>query len=180
MSMLGYTGLNQAVNEYGLIKPSDVLSHVHQYLKNMLQKTTLNRPVFDGMDITLCKLDLNNNIIECCGANNPIYMVRNGEFFKITGDRVTIGDVMIENLQLTNQEIQMKSGDIIYMVTDGFSDQFGGDAGKKFSSRRFIDLLKSICSKPCTMQLSILEKTFEEWMKGQEQVDDVTVCGILI
>ena len=180
MSMLGYTGLNQAVNEYDLTKPSDILSHVHQFLQYALQKTTRDHPVFDGMDITLCKLDLDYKVMECCGANNSIYLVREGKLRKIRGERATIGDADFDCFQLENHEIPLKMGDNIYMLTDGYADQFGGDSNKKFSSKRLADLFIRISSHPCSKQFSILEETFRDWKKEQEQIDDVTILGVRI
>jgi serine phosphatase RsbU (regulator of sigma subunit) len=178
MSILGCTGLNQAVNEYDLTNPSSILSHVHQFLRYALQKTTRDSPVFDGMDITLCKFDLDNKVMECCGANNSIYLVREGELRRIKGERATIGDADFDCFQLDNHEIILKKGDNIYMLTDGYADQFGGDSNKKFSSQRLADLFIKISSHPCSKQFSILENTFEEWKNDQDQIDDVTIFGI--
>lgn len=180
MSLLGYTGLNQAVNEYDLTKPNDILSNVHQFLKYALHKTTRVNSVFDGMDITLCKLDLNNQVMECCGANNPIYLVRKGKLIIISAEKVTIGDIKNDLLEITNHEIKLKKGDNIYMHTDGFTDQFGGESDKKFSRRRLLDLFIRISSYTCSEQFIILEKTFMDWKNEQEQIDDVTIFGVCI
>lgn len=180
MSILGYTGLNQAVNEYDLTSPVDILSHVHQFLKYALQKTSQESPVIDGMDMTLCRLDLKNNVMECCGANNSIYLVRKEELEIIKGDRGTIGDVDYDKTSLTNHVMKLTEGDIIYMPTDGFADQFGGDSDKKLSYRRLTGLLTGISTLSCSEQLTILNETFREWKKEQEQVDDVSILGIRI
>jgi phosphoserine phosphatase RsbU/P len=180
MSMLGYTGLNQAVNEYDLTKPGDILGHVHQFLQHALQKTIHVSPVFDGMDISLCRLDLNNLVAECCGANQSIYLVRKGKLRRVRGDRVTIGEVENDFPKLTNYEIKLEQGDSLYMLSDGFADQFGGESGLKFSNRRLTDLFIRISSYPCSEQFLILEKAFKEWKDELEQVDDVTIWGVRI
>ncbi len=178
MSMLGYTGLNQAVDEYGLTNPNEILNHLHQFLKNALQKKKTECPVFDGMDITLCRLFPSGNTMECCSANHTIYLFKKGEMQSIRGERVTIGDVDYDALALNNHNIKLSKGDAIYMLTDGYTDQFGGDSGKKFSTRRLTELLGSIRNDPCSRQSDIMRQAFYDWKKDQEQIDDVSVLGI--
>jgi CheY-like chemotaxis protein len=180
MSMLSYTGLNQAVDEYNLTGPAEILSHVHQYLKSMLHKTTLNSPVIDGMDISLCKLDAKRKKLECCNTNNPVYLARKGELTVLKGEFVTIGDVDVDTIKLSTHKISLSKGDTLYLFTDGYKDQFGGRDDKKFSSRRLAELLRSVSSRACTEQLSILESRFREWKEDEDQVDDVTILGFCV
>jgi serine phosphatase RsbU (regulator of sigma subunit) len=135
--------------------------------------------VKDGMDIALCAIDKENKTICFSGANNPLYYIHNGELEIIKGNRFPVGAYIDEELQeFTNHRFKYIEGDIIYLFSDGYADQFGGEYGKKYMSKNFKNLIMSIYSKPMQIQKEILEEEFVRWKGDEEQIDDVLVIGI--
>ncbi|MFH1320240.1 MAG: tetratricopeptide repeat protein [Bacteroidota bacterium] len=146
--------------------------------------------VKDGMDIALCVLDLipkrdtvlnrGTHTLQFSGAMNPLYLIRNNELTEIKGDRMPIGIHHLTIEPFTNNEKQLQKGDTIYIFSDGYADQFGGDKGKKYRYKPFKQLLVSIQDKSMEEQKAILDRTFEEWKGDLEQIDDVCMVGIRI
>ena len=133
------------------------------------------------MDVALCCWDQETNIVEYAGAYNPLYHFSDGELRIHKADRFPVGAFVGEEVRaFANQEIKVKSGDMLYIFSDGYSDQFGGADGKKFMMNRFRKLLKQIHSKPVDDQYDILVKTFNNWKGHLEQVDDICVMGVRI
>jgi ligand-binding sensor domain-containing protein/serine phosphatase RsbU (regulator of sigma subunit) len=182
MSIVGHNLLTQTVNALGLSKPALVLNEVNQQLSKKLNQNPEEATVRDGMDIALCGINYVKKTIEFAGANNPVWIIKNGkELVQINGDKFPIGAFVGEELQqFTNHEWQLQEGDIIYLFTDGYADQFGGPKGKKFKYKQLEELLLSVCNKPFAEQKEQLEKTIEEWRGELEQVDDILVIGIKI
>jgi len=117
--------------------------------------------------------------IEFSGAHNPLYHVRNGELTVYKANRMPIGYFPKEN-SFTSQRIKVSEGDIIYLFSDGFPDQFGGDKNKKYTKKRFKKTLVSLSDLPLLQQQSRLEEVFTEWKGENSQIDDVLVMGIRI
>jgi len=134
----------------------------------------------DGMDIALCVIDLDRMLMEFSGAFNPLYMLRNDELHEIRGDKMPIGINAIIEKTFTNHTIQLEKGDLIYLFSDGYADQFGGPDDKKFKYSALKKLLIKISSKPLKAQRNLLERTFINWKGDTEQVDDVLLIGIKI
>lgn len=133
----------------------------------------------DGMDAAIILLDFQNNTLQFSGANNLLYLVWNHELIKYKGDRMPVA--YYERMTgFTNHKILLRKGDMIYLFSDGFADQFGGKEGKRFKSDSFRKLLMNIHQRTMKEQHEILSQTFEEWKGGLEQIDDVTVLGIRI
>jgi len=131
------------------------------------------------MDGTIINVDFSNNIMHFAGANNTIYLIRDHELIQISGDRMPIS--YYKRMEdFINRDIDLKKGDMLYMFTDGYRDQFGGVQGKKFKTSLFKELLMNVHEESAREQKKILAKTFEEWKGDLEQVDDVTVIGIKI
>ena len=129
------------------------------------------------MDISLCAI--NGNQLEFAGANNPVWIVRNGELTETRGDSQPIGKY--DNAKpFTTHQFTLQKGDTIYIFSDGFADQFGGEKGKKFKKANFKKLLLSIEHQPMSEQKVIIEKEFQKWKGQLEQIDDVCVMGIRI
>ena len=176
--------LNKSLKELGLSKPSDILDKttelvVEAFSVNESEQTYIK----DGMDIALCAIekgDKDNVTVEFSGANNPLWIFRkNGAFEEIRGDRQPIG--YFENQKpFTNSSITLGKGDTIYIFSDGYTDQFGGEKNKKFKSSNFKKILSSIQSSSLEVQKEILEKEFEEWKGDFAQTDDVCVIGLKI
>jgi len=135
----------------------------------------------DGMDLSLCILDLKEKSLDYSGAFNPLYLVRNETIIEVKADRFSIGaDVHYTNDRklFKSHKIFLQANDVIYIFSDGYADQFGGPDGKKFKYRRFRHLLLTIHKLPMEKQRSILDASIEEWKGGMDQVDDILVIGI--
>ena len=177
VSVVCNNALNRSVREYGLTNPAEILNKTREIVVQEFEKS--DDDVKDGMDISLCSLDFNNQTLKWCGANNPLWIVRKGKLIETKPDKQPIGKV--DNPQsFTTHTIELQKGDTIYIFTDGFADQFGGEKGKKFMYKPFKELLLSIQEKTMDEQKIVLEQHFESWRRSLEQVDDVCVIGIRV
>ncbi|MFQ5334916.1 MAG: PP2C family protein-serine/threonine phosphatase, partial [Flavobacteriales bacterium] len=132
-------------------------------------------------DMALCALNVKEQKLQFAGANNPLYLVHNGQVKKIKSDKRPIGAyVGNDYAPFTNHEIEIEKGDAIYIFSDGYADQFGGDEDKKFKYRPFRELLLSVQGKPMKEQREILDSVIEEWKGEAEQNDDICVFGVRI
>ena len=132
------------------------------------------------MDAVLCIWDKKNNTMEFAVANNPLYLIRGWELQETERDKQPVGFLTGEQKPFTTHKIKLQKNDTIYIFTDGFQDQFGGPRDKKFSRKRFRELLLSIQPKSMEEQKETLNQTFEDWMGEKEQTDDVLVIGLRI
>jgi serine phosphatase RsbU (regulator of sigma subunit) len=181
MSIVGFNQLNNAVTVMKARKASDILNELNKGVIQTLNENTGDSSIKDGMDMTICVFDFKKKKVDFAGANSPILLVRDNRLIKYKGDRFPIG-AFIENQHqsFANNEIGLIEGDIIYMFSDGYADQFGGPENKKFFTRRFEELLFEIHTKPMEDQKEILKNTLYEWMGSNDQVDDILVIGIKI
>jgi len=180
MSMLGVTFLNDIVRNRKITRPSEILDNLREYVIDALhQHGTRDDEIYDGMDIAVCTINQESSIIQFAGAYNPLFLIRNGELLHFKGDRmpVAIGDNMIS---FSNQIIELEPEDQVYIFSDGYIDQFGGEDNKKFMRKRLVDLLLEVSEKPMHEQKSILLYRFEEWKGDNEQTDDVVMIGLKI
>ncbi len=177
MSLVGHNGLNQSIKEHGITKPSDVLRDLNRISYETLHKDR-DQFVRDGMDMALCALDPDRLILEYAGANCPLYLLRDGEVVPFPPDKRPIGGFDLGDQGFTDHRIQLRKGDVIYIFSDGYADQFGGPKGKKFLYRRFRELLVSIHDKPMDRQKGMLLEALNQWRGAQEQVDDILVIGM--
>jgi serine phosphatase RsbU (regulator of sigma subunit) len=178
MSMLNISILNEVVNERGFSSTGDILNETRKEIIKSLNPNG-NENVSDGMDCTLCAFDFENKTLQYSSANNNFYIVRNGEIMNIKADKMPVG-LGIKLDSFTTNTIQLESGDVVYTLSDGYCDQFGGDNNKKFKAKQFEQLLSVIQNKNMSEQKEILTDTFNNWTKGYEQTDDVLVIGIKI
>jgi serine phosphatase RsbU (regulator of sigma subunit) len=133
----------------------------------------------DGMDASLANLDLTTLQLEWAGANNPLWIVRGTEIIEIKANKQPIGKT--DYLEpFTNHHIQLQKGDTIYLFTDGYADQFGGEKGKKLSKNKFKELLISIQNKSMNEQREALYESHITWRGANEQVDDICVIGVRV
>jgi serine phosphatase RsbU (regulator of sigma subunit) len=181
MSIIGCNLLTQAVNEYAITKPSAILNSVNKGLSKVLQQKKDEPSVKDGMDIALCVFDPERMILEYAGAYNPLWLVRDGKIMEFKADKFPVGAFVGEEVkQFTNHEIPVVKGDVIYLFSDGFADQFGGTDGKKFKYKSLQQLFLSNYLRSGQEQKNILNETFDKWIGELEQVDDVLVIGVKI
>jgi ligand-binding sensor domain-containing protein/serine phosphatase RsbU (regulator of sigma subunit) len=177
MSIIGTSILNKIVKEYKIYKPSEMLFMLNSELHSTLKSYSADDEVKDGMDLSLIAIDTSLNKIEYAGAMNSIYLVHNGQLTEFKADRNSIGKNTDSSVQFTNHEIEVQTGDLIYLFSDGFEDQFGGPDGKKYKASRMKELLTSISSLEMQEQYNKLNTAFEEWLGKLEQIDDVLVMG---
>lgn len=178
MSIVGSNQLNYALNVMNYTRPADILMSLDEGVTNTLRQSQ-NLTVHDGMDLSLITLDQRNGILEFAGAFNPLVIVRNNELIKYKADRLPIGGHNVPGKKIfTNQTIETQKGDMAYLFTDGYADQFGGPDDSKFMSRKFMNLLQEISSLPVSEQMTRLEKAHISWKGNGPQIDDVLVIGI--
>lgn len=178
MSLIGHNGLNKVVKEMKITHPGRILDKLNEEVYLTLhQNVELSEDVRDGMDMSLIAFEQGSRMIEYAGAYNSLYLVRNGDLIEYKADKLAIGHELTGR-KYKNHEIETKPGDTIYIFSDGYADQFGGENGKKFMSKNLKRLLAEISVKPMDEQKVILEKTLDKWMgAGYEQLDDILIIG---
>ncbi|HSH53025.1 MAG TPA: SpoIIE family protein phosphatase, partial [Bacteroidales bacterium] len=180
MSMLGIAFLNEIVNSDVEQKANIILNRLRVYIKKSLHQTGKDYETKDGMDISLCVLDKSNGLLQFAGAYNSLFIISKNQSRTIKGDRMPIGIYRNEKKSFTNHEIKIYPGDMLYMFTDGYIDQFGGKNKRKFRIAPFKELIVSIHKKTMYEQKKILKTKFDAWKGPLEQIDDVLVFGFRI
>jgi len=175
VSVICNSGLNRSVMEFGLKSPAEILDKTRELVIKEFEKS--EEEVKDGMDIALCRIETNK--VSYAGANNPLWLIRNGEMQVIKADKQPIGKYA-NSKAFSHHEIEVQKGDVIYLFSDGFPDQFGGEKGKKYMSARFKRFLLSIHDHNLSEQGKLLESEFLNWIGGEEQLDDICVVGVKI
>lgn len=178
MSLIGNNSLRQSSKNSAVTSASQVLDYLNENVKHSLSSSTDDMPIRDGMDIALVAIDFVNNQLQFAGANNPLYLIRNGELQLIKGDKQAIGTETQQNY--SGHTLSLQRGDMIYLFSDGYADQFGGEEGKKFKYKNLQQLLLSISTNSCSEQKQKLWTRFEEWRGDKEQTDDVCIIGIRV
>lgn len=148
---------------------------IQQYLKQ--HETGESK---DGMDIALCAFNKDTNQLMFAGAFRPLVLIQQGVMTEISGSRYSIGGAYTAQKHFETHTIQLHPGDVFYIFTDGYADQFGGADGKKFKSRRLKELLLDIHQLPMQTQKRKLETAYEDWRGNLEQIDDVCVVGVRV
>jgi len=185
MSMLGIAFLNEIVTKSNITNSSMVLDRLRDFIIESLHQTGDPMENFDGMDMSFCAINDETLEMDFAGANSSIFVSKNNidenqkTLHHFIGDRMPVSN-HIRMDSFTNTKIQLSQGDIIYMFTDGFHDQFGGDEGRKFNLRKLQNLFESLQSLPIDQQLLLVENTFSAWKGNHYQVDDVLVFGIRV
>jgi serine phosphatase RsbU (regulator of sigma subunit) len=181
MSLVGNTLLNQTLNHPSIGTPAQALDYINQQLPKTIKSKSSTGAIKDGMEITMCEFDFKALTMSFAGANSNMYLVRNGNIQIYKGDKQPIGESLSEKIiSYTNHIIALQKNDCIYMITDGFADQFGGEKGKKFKYKPLEDLFCAISGKSPGDQLGIISDTFNNWKLHHDQVDDVLVVGIKV
>jgi len=179
MSMIGNSLLNEIVSKNGNPDPAEILKQLHEGVRRALKQDRDFYETKDGMDVALTVIDTAENTLWFSGAKRPLFYFNNGKLEEIKGDKQSIGGLeMKEQYRFTNRALNIKPGDTFYLFTDGYVDQFGGEKGKKFSSRRLRELLADVQHLPMPEQQQQLAVIMNNWQKEVEQVDDMLVIGI--
>jgi ligand-binding sensor domain-containing protein/serine phosphatase RsbU (regulator of sigma subunit) len=180
MSIIGHNSLNKVVREYGILKPGPILDQLNiEVVKALMQRN--EETINDGMDLALIAFDRKKFILEFAGAYNPLYVVRNCELFTYKGDRFPIGMSSVQAKKtFINQVIDIMPGDMVYMCSDGYADQFGTSGVKKYKSGNVKKLLQKICNLPVEEQRDQLQKEILNWKGNLQQVDDILFIGTRI
>ncbi len=176
MSLLGLTFFNEIVNYEGILKASEILNRLRSnIIRSMSHEDDQAK---DGMDLSLVVIDRQLDMLEFAGAYNPMLLVRKGQLIEYKGDKMPVGMHIIKERPFTNHKIQIEEGDMIYLYSDGYPDQFGGERGGKYKARPFKNFLCGISEEPVKKQSALLDKELKEWMGEEPQVDDILVIGI--
>ena len=193
MSVMGFNYLNQAIREKKLFKPNEILSYLNIAISSSLHQHSKSKKSFnsivsetvttvdDGMDISLAVIDTSTNTLSFSGAQRPLIHIRENELIEYKGEKSPIGGSYNSKFKEYNLDtIQLKKGDQIYLYSDGFSDQFGGENNKKFKHSKLKELLLYSRNEPIKIQKKIILEAHNLWKKNQEQVDDICMMGIKI
>lgn len=181
MSVIGYNLLNQAVKINKITKPSEILGFLDIGVTEILRQTHNESGVKDGMDLSLLCIDNQMRTFEYAGAYNSVYYIHNLQLTEVKADKYPIGvneDGVADTY--SNHGLPVVKGDMVYLFSDGYADQFGGPKGKKFKYKQLEETLIGICEEPIVVQKELLKKKYYNWMGNEDQVDDVLVIGIRV
>ena len=179
MSIVGYNLLKKAIHQNKRNTPADILNQVNHDLNETLRQTFEESAIKDGMELSLCKWVKGSHEILFAGANTIVYKVEDGKLETIKGDKHPVGSFYGEELKpFTNCTISLKKDTTIYLFSDGYADQFGGDKGKKYKYKKLEEFLLSNSHLNTDNQHQLLSEEFNRWKGNLEQVDDVCVIGI--
>ena len=179
MSILNISSIEKAV-ENKVSKPAEIFNQARKLIIERLKKDGSHEGGKDGMDASLIAFNPEKTIMHYVAAHNPIWIVREGELIDIKGEKMPVGKHDHDNIPFEGGEFELQKGDIIYTLTDGYQDQFGGKKGKKYKVKPFKCLLLKNAHLSMSEQHQKISETFDEWKRDLEQVDDVCVIGIRI
>lgn len=178
MSMLGISFLNEIVNQNNNVSPDVILNELRNYVIRSLRQTGKSGEAKDGMDLALTIIDFEKQELQFSGAYNPLYFIKNSVLEQIKADKMPIGISVNHDQSFSQITIPFDKGDVFYLFSDGYVDQFGGPNDKKFKSRKFKELLLEIHEKDMDLQKDILRKALFDWKGDGEQIDDILVIGM--
>jgi serine phosphatase RsbU (regulator of sigma subunit) len=178
MSIMGVSFLNEILSTRGPVKTSRILNLLRERVMKALHQRGLELENKDAMDMALCVFNPRTSELQYSGANNPLYHIRNKVLTEIKADKMPVGINAIEENSFTNHSLQLKPGDIVYIFSDGFADQFGGPLDKKFKYGPLKELLIKLSDRTMEKQRNELERVIDEWKGDSEQVDDILIFGI--
>ena len=188
VSVIGFALLKQIISVGREKSPAKVLDLMHENVSQWLrQDDDENQDVWrnrDGMDMALIRIDKSKQEIHYAGARNPIYITQNDSLEEIKADRQSIGGsvgnekIRNKRLPFTEQIIPFEKDTWVYLSSDGFIDQFGGSKNRKFSKKRFVQVLKDVSTKDTDEQQKGIEEVFEKWKGDRRQIDDILVVGV--
>jgi ligand-binding sensor domain-containing protein/serine phosphatase RsbU (regulator of sigma subunit) len=181
MSITGHNILNQVILEKGITEPDQILNALNDGVRAALKQDQHEQDTTDGMDIGVISYDKTKKEIHFAGALRPLIFIRKGVLSKIDSDRFPIGGSQdTRDMKFSIHRFQVESGDTLYMFSDGYADQFGGEKGKKFMMKNLLAKLVEMQELSMPQQEEVLDKTFEDWKSGYQQIDDVLFVGVRI
>jgi len=179
LSVIGSSLLNQIINDKKITDPGKILDHLHEEMVAVLNQRSNEST--DGMDVSVCMVDTEKNILSYAGANRPLWLIRSGELIILSPEKFPVGGLQIlHHSNYKTQQTFLQKNDTFYIFTDGYADQFGGEFGKKLMTKNFKELLLSIQHLDMAVQKNFLADHFQKWKNKNEQVDDVLVIGIRV
>ncbi|MGZ6523160.1 MAG: PP2C family protein-serine/threonine phosphatase, partial [Bacteroidia bacterium] len=177
VSVVCSNALNRTVKEFKITQPGKILDKVRELVVETFEKS--ESEVKDGMDISIASFLMDEMKLEWAGANNPLWIIRSGELIEYKADKQSVGKTDHSEI-FTNQSILLKKNDTIYLFSDGYADQFGGNKGKKFKTSKMKELFLSVQNETMEDQQMLIDRAFESWKGNNDQVDDVCIIGIRI
>jgi len=182
MSVMGTTLVKDICYRSDLDSPSEMLALLDREIHARLNQNIDAERSNDGMDIIICEINMDTLMVRIASAMRPFILYINGEQIYVQGSRSSIGGTIEirDDKVFEDRSYQMSKGDLIYMFSDGYTDQFGGPLGKKFKMVRLRNLLKDINQKPMMEQYNYVKNNFNLWRGDQPQIDDVLFIGIQI
>jgi serine phosphatase RsbU (regulator of sigma subunit) len=178
LSILGLSFMNQVVDRNLDISAASILNILREYIMKALHQTGEESEQKDGIDMSLIIIETDTGMLQFSGAFHHSYIIKNGnQLLEIHGDKMPIGIAAEEEVSFTNHMVELNEGDMVYLFTDGYIDQFGGAEGKKFKYRSFRELLLKICSSNLPQQKTDLINAFHDWKGDLQQLDDISIFG---
>lgn len=177
ISMIGHNLLEKIIITENTIQPGEILDRMSEALgETFSREKNAGTIIRDGMDIGVCSIDIKKRKISFAGAFLPLFLIRDNRLIEIKGDRFSLG-MAPEGVLFRNNEMELLDGDMLYLFSDGYADQFGGEENKKFMYRRFRYLLMNIHNFPLADQKEILDDNIMTWKGSNQQVDDILIIG---
>ena len=177
MSMIGSNMLKNIVEKKNVTEPASILNEMNRRLKTTFNHNNISGKIVDGMEAAICAFDLSTGVLEFSGAKRPLMVVKKDSHEVIKPNSFGISHETPPNYAFTNHIVNLEEDDYIYMFTDGYTDQFGGEEGRRFMKSKFIELINSIRKISMEEQQVYVEQSFDNWKGENEQVDDVLVMG---
>lgn len=180
LSMLGISFLEEIVNYRGITESGKILDELRNEIRKALRQKGRKQEAKDGMDIALCVIDRSKKTLQYSGAYNNLYLIRNDELIEYNADRMPVAIFDDMDSCFKSNNIDIEDGDMLYMFSDGYADQFGGSGRRKYSYDSLKRFLLSIHKKPLKIQHQELEKEFLYWKGNNPQIDDVLIIGLKV
>jgi len=178
MSMIGLELIQKIINEMKVDDTDQLLLTMNRELESAFFKEESGKALIkDGIEMSICIIDKNTREMEFSGAFLPVYIVRDDKLIEIKGDKKNVVQ-SFAMVSFNRSTFRLQEGDLLYLFSDGYADQFGGPENKKFMYRRLRHLLLTISKYPLIDQERILDETIASWMNGHDQIDDMMILGV--